>query len=126
MYLVDVPAGGRTIFPLCTAPSVAVSSAHASLAKSLKREWRGHEGRFERSIDTEILRGKPAEALLREACRGKHGTSVTPRRGAAVMFDSVLRNGRPNHLTWHGGCDVLKGTKLTAQKFKATPIEGRP
>lgn len=41
-------------------------------------------------------------------CQGSLGASVAPRRGKAVMFDSLWPDKSPNRKTWHGGCNVAK------------------
>lgn len=43
----------------------------------------------------------------------------------ALQFEHILPDGSYNTHTWHDGCNVLSGTKITLQKFKELPLEQR-
>lgn len=43
----------------------------------------------------------------------------------ALQFEHILPDGSYNTDTWHDGCNVLSGTKITLQKFKELPLEQR-
>ena len=48
-------------------------------------------------------------------CSTAEGVSVTPRRGAVLLFYSLKPNSATkDFFTWHGSCDVLQGEKLAA------------
>ena len=50
---------------------------------------------------------------------------MTPKRGDAILFLSALPDsGEHVPQTWHQGCPVKRGTKLTLQKFKEVPYDG--
>jgi hypothetical protein len=51
--------------------------------------------------------------------------TMRPKRGDAVLFlASVPENGKMVPETWHMGCPVLRGTKITLQKFKEVWADG--
>jgi hypothetical protein len=43
----------------------------------------------------------------------------------ALQFEHIFPNGSYNMDTWHDGCNVVSGTKITLQKFKELPLEQR-
>ncbi|XP_064096394.1 prolyl 4-hydroxylase subunit alpha-1-like [Macrobrachium nipponense] len=47
----------------------------------------------------------------------KAGVSVTPVKGSAVFWFNLLRNGKLNPRSEHGGCPVLLGHKWVANKW---------
>ena len=42
---------------------------------------------------------------------------VKPKRGAALLFYGLTPNAETDLLTVHGGCPVIKGTKIIAQQW---------
>ena len=57
---------------------------------------------------------------------GAHSVALRPRRGAALVFWSVLRNGTADAAMWHTGCVSRERSKLgrwVMQKFKSRPLE---
>ena len=67
----------------------------------------------------------PFMDLLSSACKGEYGVSIEPTPGMALQFEHILVNGSYNVDTWHDGCNVLSGAKITLQKFKELPLEQR-
>ncbi|KAJ4803419.1 2-oxoglutarate (2OG) and Fe(II)-dependent oxygenase superfamily protein [Rhynchospora pubera] len=47
----------------------------------------------------------------------KKGLSVKPKRGDALFFWSLKRNGTKDPTSLHGGCPVIKGSKWSATKW---------
>uniref|UniRef100_T1ILC5 procollagen-proline 4-dioxygenase n=1 Tax=Strigamia maritima TaxID=126957 RepID=T1ILC5_STRMM len=45
------------------------------------------------------------------------GAAVWPRKGSAVFWYNILRNGEEDHLTLHAGCPVLLGSKWIGNKW---------
>ena len=43
----------------------------------------------------------------------------------ALQFEHIFPNGSYNMDTWHDGCNVVSGAKITLQKFKELPLEQR-
>jgi hypothetical protein len=56
---------------------------------------------------------------------GEYGVSIKPTAGMALQFEHILPDGSYNRDTWHDGCNVLSGAKITLQKFKELPSEHR-
>jgi len=45
------------------------------------------------------------------------GISVWPKKGDAVLWYNVDRNGYPDRFAWHGGCPVIVGSKWILNKW---------
>lgn len=46
-----------------------------------------------------------------------YGLRVPPRKGRAILFYSLLPNGKGDHLSSHSACAVTGGTKWAANKW---------
>ena len=77
------------------------------------------------AIDPEQMSDHPFMDLLEAACRGSYGVSIRPQAGTALLFEHILPDGSYNPLTWHDGCNVVSGAKITLQKFKELPQSQR-
>jgi hypothetical protein len=75
--------------------------------------WQRHSG-FDIHMD------HPFNELLAAVCKGKEGVAVRAQAGGAIMWDSMLPDGTPHKATWHGGCNVVKGTKVC--RTSLTPV----
>ena len=89
------------------------------------RAERASTERASSSIDPEMMGDHPFMDLLASACRGEYGASIKPTAGMALQFEHILPDGSYNRDTWHDGCNVLSGAKITLQKFKELPAEHR-
>lgn len=134
VYLTDVPAGGgRTVFPLCTTDTSPPASRSGSafqlqteLAAALGGLWGGPTEEYGRHASFDVNMDHPFNDALAAACQGKFGVGVAPKRGRAIMFDSMIRGKYiPVRDTWHAGCNVLGGQKVILQKFKELPMADR-
>ena len=100
IYLSDVESGGETAFPM----------VHRSSA--------GRVCPWIRGIDEVAYHAKKVWA---DVCRGDRPKTlaVTPKRGSAVLFYSKagLAHGEVDPLSIHGGCPVIKGSKVIAQQW---------
>eukprot|EP00911_Craspedida_sp_UC1_P001553 UC1_evm2s1173 len=131
VYLTDVEAGGHTIFPLCggshpAAPDSPEQELNTSMIEALGGIWGGRRSGFQRHVDFDVRSDHPFNTVFAQSCLGLYGVSFKPRRGAAILFDSKLYpSTKDNTMTWHGGCNVVSGTKVILQKFKELPWEQR-
>jgi len=45
------------------------------------------------------------------------GVFAKPVKGSAILWYNIRRNGDPNLWTFHGGCPVILGQKLVANRW---------
>lgn len=87
--------------------------------------WGDKSRGYSRHVSFDIHSDHPFTELIAEACRGRHGISVTPKKGRALMFSSVYEDMTADQHTWHCGCNVIRGVKIIMQKFKELPMAER-
>ena len=112
--------GGETVFPRVYPPDVAKED-QISQAEGLRL--------LRQSGDTKnILKQGSWEEKMTVLCRTRF--SVRPKALRAVLFYSQHPNGTLDPLSYHGGCPVLRGTKLAANLWTWSAIrpefEGGP
>jgi len=88
----------------------------------------GDEGDRRRDSDAELAwqatnrlcEAQLSEGAEREAERGGSGSvlAVRPRAGSALLFYTRTRENAIDSLVWHGACNLGRGSKYIAQKFK--------
>jgi hypothetical protein len=136
MYLQEPREGGHTIFPLLGAPrgqlgasgarDPALAMRHTEMRGALRAQFGGPPQWARQAATPGPESDHPLMDLLEEACRGSYGLSVAPRRGAALMWSHWnWTSNRHDRTRWHDGCNVVRGTKTTLQKFKELPRERR-
>jgi 2OG-Fe(II) oxygenase superfamily len=104
--------GGETVFPKVWPPSVAEED-RISDTDSLKV--------LRESGDTQgILKEGSWEEKMTVLCRTRFAVRPTALR--AVLFYSQFPNGTLDPLSLHGGCPVLRGTKLAANLWTWSAI----
>jgi hypothetical protein len=133
IYLKGVKSGGRTIFPLLGhhGDEEYNQLRLQKFDEALSQQW-GDDAPHQRHSSFDIHTDHPFNELLTDVCRGQHGISVAPKKGWALMFDSMVapfgaKSGRYHYhnRTWHAGCNVIEGTKIILQKFKELPLSQR-
>ncbi|XP_066971753.1 LOW QUALITY PROTEIN: prolyl 4-hydroxylase subunit alpha-1-like [Macrobrachium rosenbergii] len=87
----------------------------------LPENWENHRGKFRDfesgdRLATWMFYLSDVEAGGRTAFP-KAGVSVTPVKGSAAFWFNLLRNGKLNPRSGHGGCPVLLGHKWVANKW---------
>ena len=112
--------GGETVFPRVYPPDVAEED-RISEADGLRM--------FRENSDTNnVLKKGTWEEKMTVLCRTRF--SVRPKALRAVLFYSQFPNGTLDPLSYHGGCPVLRGTKLAANLWTWSAIrpeyEGGP
>ncbi|CAG0914187.1 unnamed protein product [Notodromas monacha] len=50
------------------------------------------------------------------------GVAVQPTKGSAVFWHNLLRNGHGDFRTVHGGCPVIRGSKLSQEYFYSSQL----
>ena len=132
VYLQLPLEGGFTIFPLRGANgrhrgARQKAERHDEFKSGLMQHFGGVKSDYRRHVSFDRHAVHPFMDLLEESCRGEYGVHFRPERpGGALMFESARRGGNvPNRLNWHGGCNVLQGTKVILQKFKELPFDVR-
>lgn len=104
--------GGETVFPRVYPPGV-VKEDRVSEAEGLRL--------LRQSGTTKnILKEGSWEEKMTVLCRTRF--SVRPKALRAVLFYSQHPNGTVDPLSYHGGCPVLRGTKLAANLWTWSAI----
>lgn len=104
--------GGETVFPLAWPPSVPEEERMSE--KDVLHQIRN-------SPDTKgVLKPGSWEEKMAVSCRTRF--SVRPQAMRAVLFYSQFPNGTLDPLSKHGGCPVLRGTKLAANLWTWSAI----
>ena len=104
--------GGETVFPRVYPPGVAEED-RISESDGLQL--------LRKSGDTKnILKEGSWEEEMTVLCRTRF--SVRPKALRAVLFYSQFPNGTLDPLSYHGGCPVLRGTKLAANLWTWSAI----
>ena len=108
----DEGAGGETVFPRVYSPGTAEED-RISEAEGL---------RLLRQSDAtkNVLKKGSWEEKMTALCRTRF--SVRPKALRAVLFYSQHPNGTLDPLSYHGGCPVLRGTKLAANLWTWSAI----
>ena len=141
-------AGGAAAAAAAAAAALAPETAAARRAREVRKalfvealgtQWGGQHNDWQRHVAFDIEHEHPFNELLADVCAGREGVSVAPRVGGALLWDSLVlprelaalaaaENPRPLprlrscNVTWHAGCNVLRGgTKIMMQKFKELP-----
>ena len=104
--------GGETVFPLAWPPSS--SEGNRPSDKDVLNELRNNPETIG------ILKPGSWEEKMTVSCRTR--LSVQPKAMRAVLFYSQLPNGTLDPLSKHGGCPVLRGTKLAANLWTWSAI----
>ena len=100
-YLEAPEEGGETIFPMVHVNSTFRHkhlSSHADITDMAMNLWRD-------GICAKVARGE--SDLL----------AIKPRRGAAVLFYTLMPDGKVDAHSIHGSCPVLKGQKTVCQQW---------
>lgn len=58
--------------------------------------------------------GLPAPDTMNDCTKG---LKVAPKKGKVIVFYSMLPNGKPDPMSLHGGCPVIKGLKYSGNKW---------
>jgi hypothetical protein len=104
--------GGETVFPRVFPPDVAEKD-RISEADGLRI--------LRESGDTKgVLKEGSWEERMTVLCRTRF--AVRPKALRAVLFYSQFPNGTVDPLSYHGGCPVLRGTKLAANLWTWSAI----
>jgi 2OG-Fe(II) oxygenase superfamily len=104
--------GGETVFPLVWPPSVPEEN-RLSDKDALNQ--------FRNGADTKgILKPGSWEETMTVSCRTRF--SLRPQALRAVLFYSQFPNGTLDPLSKHGGCPVLRGSKLAANLWTWSAI----
>jgi hypothetical protein len=96
-------AGGETVFPEAWPPEIAEED-RIPLPEAIKQ--------LRESGDADTLKTGSWEEKMAAQCRTR--LSVKPNHTRAVLFYSQFPDGTLDPKSMHGGCPVLKGTKLAA------------
>ena len=112
----DEGDGGETVFPRVYPPGVKKEEGYKetlSQADSLRQ--------LRESGDTkDVLKRGSWEEQMTVLCRTRF--SIRPKALRAVLFYSQFANGTVDPLSYHGGCPVLRGTKLAANLWTWSAI----
>ncbi|XP_067220216.1 prolyl 4-hydroxylase subunit alpha-2-like [Chanodichthys erythropterus] len=121
VFLGESPEEARVSQKIADATGLSMESAETLLVQNY-----GIGGAFEQHIDAlETVNDRIATFLIYmndveiggATVFPKFGVAVQPKKGSAVFWYNLLRNGEVNWNTEHAGCPVLVGTKWVANKW---------